>query len=43
MATTSATSSLVIANGGVNRSEFFPPWITPMPWSRSHSSVLSLP
>lgn len=38
-----SNSSLRIAKCGVKRSEFSPPWITPMPRSRSHSSVDPVP
>ena len=42
-ATTSSTSSSAIAKCGVKRSEFAPPWITPMPRSRMNSSVEPAP
>ena len=37
--TTRSSSSSPIWKRGVKRSEFSPPWITPRPCSRSHSSV----
>jgi hypothetical protein len=43
MATSRSTSSLPMPNTGVKRSEFSPPWITPRPRSRSHSSVEPAP
>ena len=39
----SSSSSVAIPKCGVNRSEFAPPWITPRPRSRSHSSVEPTP
>lgn len=39
IATSRSSSSLVMVKVGVKRSELTPPWITPMPCSRSHSSV----
>src|SRR5690606_35781356 len=43
IATTSCISSPVTAKCGVKRSEFSPPWITPIPCSRIHSSVEPAP
>lgn len=43
MRSSRSSSSSAIAKCGVKRSEFSPPWITPMPRSRIHSSVEPAP
>ena len=43
IATSRSISSLSTAKCGVKRSEFKPPWMTPSPCSRSHSSVEPMP
>src|SRR5690606_32232141 len=40
---TRSSSSAVMSKRGVKRSEFSPPWITPRPRSRSHSSLEPAP
>src|SRR5690606_1366191 len=40
---TRSSSSAVMSKRGVKRNEFSPPWITPRPCSRSHSSLEPVP